>query len=118
MKCPTCGQENSIQAHNCRKCNADLTQPPSWWPNWKWHIKTLSCIYLILIAGFFVISFILHRLPPPYDQREISPEMTPWLNHWKTKADKKDDGKTEENTSKATEIQPANSIAGTVVNGN
>ena len=114
MKCPTCGQENSIQAHNCRKCNADLTQPPSWWPNWKWHIKTLSCIYLILIAGFFVISFILHRLPPPYDQREISPEMTPWLNHWKTKADKKDDGKTEENTSKAPEIQPANSIAGTV----
>lgn len=85
MKCPTCGQENSIQAHNCRKCNADLTQPPSWWPNWKWHIKTLSCIYLILIAGFFVISFILHRLPPPYDQREISPEMTPWLNHWKEK---------------------------------
>ncbi|MBP5287918.1 MAG: hypothetical protein J6Z08_08480 [Elusimicrobiales bacterium] len=118
MKCPTCGQENSIQAHNCRKCNADLTQPPSWWPNWKWHIKTLSCIYLILIAGFFVISFILHRLPPPYDQREISPEMTPWLNHWKNKADKKDDGKTEENTSKAPEIQPANSIAGTVVNGN
>lgn len=114
MKCPTCGQENSIQAHNCRKCNADLTQPPSWWPNWKWHIKTLSCIYLILIAGFFVISFLLHRLPPPYDQREISPEMTPWLNHWKNKADKKDDGKTEENTSKATEIQPANSIAGTV----
>ena len=68
----------------------------------------------MLIAGFFIISFILHRLPPPYDQREISPEMTPWLNHWKTKPD---DSKKDNPEAKAPEIQPANSIAGAVVNG-
>ena len=96
MKCPSCGQENNAQAKNCRKCKADLTLPPSWWPDWRWHIKTLSCVYIVLTLGFFLISFILHRLPPPYDQREIAPEMTPWLNHWKSKAaDNKDNNATE-----------------------
>jgi hypothetical protein len=54
--------------------------PPAWFPGWKWHLKALSWIYLTLIVVFFGLSYLLHKLPPPYDQRQISPEMTPWLN--------------------------------------
>jgi len=81
MKCLNCGFENKGLTKLCKKCGSDLTLPPAWFPNWKWHLKTLSWIYISLIIAFFVISFILHKLPPPYDQRDISPEMTPWLNH-------------------------------------
>ena len=80
MKCTNCGQENRAALKLCRKCRADLTMPPAWFPGWKWHLKALSWIYLTLIVVFFGLSYLLHKLPPPYDQRQISPEMTPWLN--------------------------------------
>ena len=79
MKCPNCSQENKASLKFCRKCGRDLTLPPVWFPGWKWHLRTLSWIYLVLIAGFFTLSWLLHKLPPPYNQRQIPPEMTPWL---------------------------------------
>lgn len=86
MKCTNCGQENRPTLKFCKKCNTDLTLPPAWFPDWRWHLKTLSWIYLTLIAGFFTVSYLLHKLPPPYDQRQIPPEMTPWLNPHKQPA--------------------------------
>ncbi|PIU18150.1 MAG: hypothetical protein COT18_10990 [Elusimicrobia bacterium CG08_land_8_20_14_0_20_59_10] len=80
MKCINCGQDNRQNIKLCKKCGANLSMPPAWFPDWKWHLKTLSWIYLSLIAGFFLVSYLLHKLPPPYDQREIPKEMTPWLN--------------------------------------
>jgi len=80
MKCTNCGQENRAALKFCKKCGVDLTLPPAWFPDWRWHLKALSCIYLILVALFFTVSYLLHKLPPPYDQRQIPPEMTPWLN--------------------------------------
>lgn len=79
MKCPNCGFENKPNQKICKKCSRDLTIPPSWFPDVKWHIKTLSIIYISLIAIYFAISFILHKLPAPYNQRIIPAEMTPWL---------------------------------------
>ena len=80
MKCTNCGQENRAALKLCRKCGADLTLPPAWFPGWKWHLKALSWIYLTLIVVFFGLNYLLHKLPPPYNQRQISPELTPWLN--------------------------------------
>lgn len=80
MKCLNCGQENKDKADDCRKCGRDLSLPPAWFPDWKWHIKTLTLIYCVLIVVFFVAKFSLHKLPPPYHLREIKPEVTPWLN--------------------------------------
>ena len=86
MKCTNCGQENRAALKFCKKCGLDMTLPPAWFPDWRWHLKTLSWIYLILIAGFFTVSYVLHKLPPPYDQRQIPAEMTPWLNPHKVPA--------------------------------
>lgn len=86
MKCINCGQDNRATLRYCKKCGSDLTLPPAWFPGWKWHLKTLSWIYLSLIGGFFLVSYLLHKLPPPYHQREIPPEMTPWLNPHKKPA--------------------------------
>lgn len=86
MKCTNCGQENRSTLKFCKKCGTDLTMPPAWFPDWKWHLKTLSWIYLTLIVGFFAVSYLLHKLPPPYNQRQMPPEMTPWLNPQKTPA--------------------------------
>ncbi|HBA61233.1 MAG TPA: hypothetical protein DCZ92_10540 [Elusimicrobia bacterium] len=80
MKCINCGQDNRPTVKLCKKCGANLSMPPAWFPDWRWHLKTLSWVYISLIGGFFVISYLLHKLPPPYDQREIPSEMTPWLN--------------------------------------
>jgi hypothetical protein len=79
MKCPHCGFENKKITKYCVKCKKDMTAPPEWFCDTRWHIKTLSIIYIVLIIGYFIISHILHKLPPPYDQRIIPPEMTPWL---------------------------------------
>ena len=86
MKCTNCGQENRSTLKFCKKCGTDMTMPPAWFPDWKWHLKTLSWIYLTLIVGFFAVSYLLHKLPPPYDQRQMPPEMTPWLNPHKIPA--------------------------------
>jgi hypothetical protein len=79
MKCPDCGYENKANHKYCKKCGKDLSLPPKWFVDVKWHIKTVSYIYITLIILFFVISHFLHKLPPPYNQRIIPSEMTPWL---------------------------------------
>ena len=63
MKCTNCGQENRAALKFCKKCGLDMTLPPAWFPDWRWHLKTLSWIYLVLIAGFFTVSYVLHKLP-------------------------------------------------------
>ncbi len=80
MKCPNCGYENKVSTKYCKKCSADLTKPPVWFCDAKWHIKTLLLIYISLTLLYFVVGSILRKLPPPYDQRIIPSEMTPWLN--------------------------------------
>ncbi|MEW6013244.1 MAG: hypothetical protein AB1602_07590 [Elusimicrobiota bacterium] len=79
MKCPDCGFDNKPNLKFCKKCGKDLTLPPSWFCDTKWHIKTLSIIYVSLIVFYFIASYFLHKLPPPYNQRIIPKEMTPWL---------------------------------------
>ncbi|MGC8867897.1 MAG: zinc-ribbon domain-containing protein [Elusimicrobiales bacterium] len=80
MKCPNCGYENKLSTRYCKKCSADLSKPPIWFCDTKWHLKTLLIIYISLTALYFIVGHILRKLPPPYDQRIIPAEMTPWLN--------------------------------------
>lgn len=80
MKCPNCTYENKDNAKACRKCGRDLTMPPVWFPNWRWHARTLAIIYVCLTAFYFATTFALRQLPKPYDIRKIPPEVTPWLN--------------------------------------
>lgn len=80
MKCLNCHQENKDSALVCKKCGRDLSVPPAWFPDWKWHARALGVIYACVIVVYFVVSFVLRRLPPPYQIREIPPEMTPWLH--------------------------------------
>lgn len=56
-----------------------LISPP-WFPDAKWHLRTLGIIYAVLIVVFFGVSHVLSRLPKPYLLRRIPMEMTPWLN--------------------------------------
>ncbi|MFH1282948.1 MAG: hypothetical protein ABII27_04720 [bacterium] len=79
MKCEKCGTENKESAKNCKKCGREFIYETLWMPTWRWHIKTLLIIYVAVIIGYFATCFALERLPPPYNQRQISPEMTPWL---------------------------------------
>ena len=81
MKCLNCGQDNKETANICKKCGRDLTLPPAWFPDWRWHVRTLAVIYTALIVLFFTAKFLLRRLPPPYDTRNIPSEMTPWLKY-------------------------------------
>ena len=79
MKCMTCGQENKDSAKACRKCGRDLAIPPSWFPDARWHLKTLGVIYAALVVFYFGVSAALKTLPQPYHIRKIPIEMTPWL---------------------------------------
>ena len=79
MKCLNCGQDNKDTAKACRKCSRDLTTPPAWFPDARWHMKTLGIIYGIVIVVYFSISAVLKSLPRPYNIRKIPIEMTPWL---------------------------------------
>lgn len=81
MKCLNCGQDNKDAARACKKCGRDLSLAPSWFPTWRWHVRTLATIYSALIVLFFAAKFILAKLPPPYNIRYIPPEMTPWLKN-------------------------------------
>ena len=90
MKCLNCGQENKETAKNCKKCSRDLTLAPAWFPDWRWHVRTLSAIYILLIVAFLTAKWFLRKLPPPYHIREIPAEMTPWLKY-KTSANPKSD---------------------------
>lgn len=79
MKCLNCGQENKDTAKACKKCARDFTIPPAWFPDGKWHLKTLGTIYALLTVLYFGVSYALKALPKPYHLRNIAPEMTPWL---------------------------------------
>ena len=79
MKCMNCGQENKDTAKACKKCSRDLTIPPAWFPDAKWHLRTLGIIYACLIVFYFGVSYLLRKLPKPYHIRRIPIEMTPWL---------------------------------------
>ena len=81
MKCINCGQENKDTAKACKKCGRDLTIPPAWFPDAKWHLRTLGIIYACLIVFYFGVSYLLRKLPKPYHIRKIPIEMTPWLRH-------------------------------------
>ncbi len=80
MKCPNCSQENKESASICRKCDRNLSAPPAWFPDWKWHARTLGVIYACVVVFYFVTSFALKQLPKPYHIRDIPSELTPWLN--------------------------------------
>lgn len=56
-----------------------LISPP-WFPDAKWHVRTLGIIYAVLVVAYFGISHALSSLPKPYHLRRIPAEMTPWLN--------------------------------------
>lgn len=79
MKCLNCGQENKDAARACKKCGRDLAVPPAWFPDWKWHARTLGIIYTGVTLLYIAASWALKRLPEPYHIRRIAPEMTPWL---------------------------------------
>ncbi|HVA65783.1 MAG TPA: zinc ribbon domain-containing protein [Elusimicrobiota bacterium] len=81
MRCLNCGQENKDTAKNCRKCGGDFTLAPAWFPDWRWHAKTLAIIYAGVIVFYYGVTFLLRRLPAPYQIRHIPIEMTPWLRH-------------------------------------
>ncbi|MBD3271084.1 MAG: hypothetical protein GF384_00935 [Elusimicrobia bacterium] len=80
MICWQCAKENKDNAKTCKHCGVDLRLPPIWRPNLRWHVKTLVSIYIILIVTYIVGVFLVKKLPPPYNQRAIPHEMTPWLN--------------------------------------
>lgn len=79
MRCPECGIENKDKASLCKKCGRELALAPAWFPDWRWHLKTLGIIYACVTALYLAVSSLLHRLPEPYHIRKIPPEVTPWL---------------------------------------
>jgi len=79
MKCMNCGQENKETSKVCRKCGRGLAIPPAWFPDARWHLKTLGVIYAVLVVLYFGVDFLLRKLPKPYNVRNIPLEMTPWL---------------------------------------
>ncbi len=90
MKCPKCGIGNKDTAKFCKKCKFKFDEPGQrpvtieiWRPNWKWHLKTLAVIYLILIATYFILNILLR----PY-MRKVPKEITPWLDSQKSESEK------------------------------
>ena len=79
MKCQSCGQENKDAAKACRKCGRSLLIPPAWFPDMRWHLKTLGTIYALLVLFYLGVTLALKSLPRPYHLRRIPVEMTPWL---------------------------------------
>jgi hypothetical protein len=79
MKCQSCETDNKDTARYCRKCGMDLSAPAVWRPTWRWHIKALLTIYVVLIIAYFAINAILNRLPVPYHPRTVPKDLTPWL---------------------------------------
>jgi hypothetical protein len=79
MKCQSCGQENKDSAKACKKCSRSLLMPPAWFPDARWHLRTLGTIYALLVVFYLGLTFALRQLPKPYNIRAIPIEMTPWL---------------------------------------
>ena len=76
MKCQKCNTENKDFAKNCKKCGSPLVIVPVWRPTWKWHLKTLGIIYVVLVILFFAVN----ALFKPY-LRKLPQDVTPWLKH-------------------------------------
>lgn len=69
------------QKHKSKKAAfQEALMAPPWFPDAKWHLKTLAIIYSFLIVAYFGISHLLSSLPKPYHMRKIPMEMTPWLH--------------------------------------
>jgi hypothetical protein len=79
MKCQHCGAENKDAAKVCRKCGLELAVAPMWFPDARWHLRTLGTIYAALIILYLGVTAALKTLPKPYHLRKIPIEMTPWL---------------------------------------
>ncbi len=94
MRCNKCHFENVRSNKFCGKCGVRLSEGEKkhahggaaasvkedfWKPDWKWHLKVLGGIYLLLVVMFFVLDNFLANLPEPYKMRDIPQEMTPWL---------------------------------------
>ncbi|MBI2362290.1 MAG: zinc ribbon domain-containing protein [Elusimicrobia bacterium] len=79
MKCPNCTQDNKDSAKACRKCGRDLVIPPAWFPDFKWHARTLGILYAGIVVFYLGVTFALKKLPKPYHLRQIPPQLTPWL---------------------------------------
>jgi hypothetical protein len=68
------------QKHKSKKAlQAEIELAPPWFPDAKWHLRTLLTIYAIVTAAYFGVSALLSTLPKPYHLRQIPIEMTPWL---------------------------------------
>ena len=72
-------QEKAMPSSAPRFSGAKLPATEPWRPSWKWHLKVLSGIYLVLILVYVALTALLSRLPPPYGLRSIPKEITPWL---------------------------------------
>ncbi len=46
----------------------------TWMPSLKWMLKVLAIIYIVIIAAFFTLNYLLK----PY-MRDIPKELTPWM---------------------------------------
>lgn len=79
MSEPPAPQPNQQKKSRKAAAQEALISPP-WFPDARWHLRTLVIIYGVLIAAYFGISRALSRLPRPYRLRRIPIEMTPWLN--------------------------------------
>lgn len=80
MKCVSCGVDNKDTAKTCKKCGRDMSIPAAWFPDARWHLRTLAIIYAGLAVLYLVVNALLSGLPKPYHLRKIPIEMTPWLN--------------------------------------
>lgn len=49
-------------------------------PTLKWHLKVLAIVLLLCAVMFCIFSWVSHRLPPPYQRKTPSLEVTPWVH--------------------------------------
>jgi len=56
MRCPKCGQENKDGTKLCVKCGENLSPPLL---TWKWHVKTLVIIYIILAILYVLLKILI-----------------------------------------------------------
>lgn len=58
MKCLQCGKENRENKTFCVMCGRELDSG-SFSPHWKWHIKVLVVIYIVLTLGYLILKILL-----------------------------------------------------------
>lgn len=56
-----------------------MTQYPVWKPTLLWHAKCLGICLAVCTAVYFAMVYMTEQLPVPYQKRQPSPEVTPWL---------------------------------------